>query len=111
MKNDGFDRRSFLKGSVAGGVAAALPGPAQAQTVPPQQDAAAAPPLPAGYAFRNPAEALFIEAPGLCSPSRMVVSKMIKLSVAMVPFLMNGLIPFRLGIGRTGETRIVGRGI
>jgi len=62
MKADGFDRRSFLKGSVAGGVAAALPGPAQAQTAPPKQDAAAAPPLPAGYAFLNPEEALFIEA-------------------------------------------------
>jgi len=62
MKNDGFDRRSFLKGSVAGGVVAALPGPAQAQTAPPKPDAADAPPLPAGYAFLNPEEALFIEA-------------------------------------------------
>jgi hypothetical protein len=53
-----------------------------------------------------------MDAPGLCSPSRMVVSKMIKLSVAMVAFLdVDGRIPFRLGIGRNGETRIVGRGI
>src|SRR3954465_13748997 len=61
MKNDGFDRRSFLKGSVAGSVAAALPA-AQAQTAPPPKpdESPAAP--PAGYAFLNPAEALFIEA-------------------------------------------------
>jgi gluconate 2-dehydrogenase gamma chain len=59
MKTDGFDRRSFLKGSVAGGVAATLP-QAQAQTAPPKPEEAAAP--PAGYAFLNPVEALFIEA-------------------------------------------------
>src|SRR5262245_49284500 len=64
MKKDGFDRRSFLKGSVAGGVAAALPQAAQAQapkqTPPPATELA--PPVPAGYAFLNPEEALFIEA-------------------------------------------------
>ena len=57
MKADGFDRRSFLKGSVAGGVAAALP-PAQAQTSPQKPEETP----PAGYAFLNPVEALFIEA-------------------------------------------------
>src|SRR5262245_41580160 len=64
MKNDGFDRRSFLKGSVAGGVAAALPQPAQgqAQKQAPPVAAEIAPPLPAGYAFLNPEEALFVEA-------------------------------------------------
>jgi gluconate 2-dehydrogenase gamma chain len=61
MKNDGFDRRSFLKGSVAGSVAAALPA-AQAQTAPPPKPDEAAGAPPAGYAFLNPAEALFIEA-------------------------------------------------
>jgi gluconate 2-dehydrogenase gamma chain len=63
MKNDGFDRRSFLKGSVAGGVAAALSPAAQAQA--PKQPATApdAPAAqPAGYAFLNPDEALFVEA-------------------------------------------------
>jgi gluconate 2-dehydrogenase gamma chain len=59
MKTDGFDRRSFLKGSVAGSVAAALP-QAQAQSSPPPPEEAAAP--PAGYAFLNPTEAVFIEA-------------------------------------------------
>jgi gluconate 2-dehydrogenase gamma chain len=54
---DGFDRRSFLKGTVVGGAAAvtaALPRAADAQT-------AAAPP-PAGYSFLNPEEAAFVEA-------------------------------------------------
>jgi gluconate 2-dehydrogenase gamma chain len=59
MKTDGFDRRSFLKGSVAGSVAAALP-QAQAQSSPPPPEEAAAP--PAGYAFLIPTEAVFIEA-------------------------------------------------
>ena len=59
---DGFDRRSFLKGSVAGGVAAVatvLPraAPAQPASAPPPD---AAP--NAGYVFLNPEEALFIEA-------------------------------------------------
>jgi len=58
MEKDGFDRRSFLKGSVAGGVAAALPS-AQAQTSPPKPEESAP---PAGYAFLNPVEALFVEA-------------------------------------------------
>ena len=63
MEKDGFDRRSFLKGSVAGGVAAALPS-AQAQTpsVQPAPKPEESAPPPAGYAFLNPVEALFIEA-------------------------------------------------
>jgi len=65
MKNDGFDRRAFLKGAVAGGAAAAtvsLPRAAEAQ------QGAAAPgsqgsPAPANtYAYLNPDEAAFVEA-------------------------------------------------
>ena len=60
MKNDSFDRRSFLKGAVAGSAAAvagALPQSAEAQ----QRNAAAAPAAPA-YAFLNLEEQAFIEA-------------------------------------------------
>jgi gluconate 2-dehydrogenase gamma chain len=59
MKDDGFDRRAFLKSAVAGGAAAAavnLPQPAEAQP------AAAAATVNAGYAFLNPEEAAFVEA-------------------------------------------------
>ncbi|HTF14626.1 MAG TPA: gluconate 2-dehydrogenase subunit 3 family protein [Burkholderiales bacterium] len=64
MKNDGFDRRAFLKSAVAGSAAAAtvsLPRPAEAQP------AAAAPasqgsPAPNTYAYLNPDEAAFVEA-------------------------------------------------
>src|SRR5882724_3924115 len=62
MKNDGFDRRAFLKGAVAGSAAAtvSLPRPAEAQ----QKPATTAPaPAPAPtYAHLNPEEAAFIEA-------------------------------------------------
>ena len=67
MKEQGLDRRDFLKGAVVGGAAAAggtsaivTPEIAQAQ-----QTAAAAPsaaPEPAGYAFLNLDEAAFVEA-------------------------------------------------
>jgi gluconate 2-dehydrogenase gamma chain len=59
MKDDGFDRRAFLKSAVAGGAAAAavnLPQRAEAQP------AAAAATANAGYAFLNPEEGAFIEA-------------------------------------------------
>jgi gluconate 2-dehydrogenase gamma chain len=66
MHNDGFDRRAFLKGAVAGGAAAAavkLPQPAQAQGLPaPAAAHAAGMPPSAGYAFLNPEEAAFVEA-------------------------------------------------
>jgi gluconate 2-dehydrogenase gamma chain len=58
MKNDGFDRRAFLKSAVAGSAAAVtvtLPHSAEAQ-----QPAAA--PAAAGYAFLNLEEAAFVEA-------------------------------------------------
>src|SRR5262249_50111657 len=62
MKEDGFDRRSFLKGAVVGGaaaVASSLPKPSEAQPKAP----ADAPPAPApAYAFLNPEEAAFVEA-------------------------------------------------
>ena len=69
MKNDGFDRRAFLKSAVAGSAAAAtvsLPRPAEAQP------AAAAPasqgsPAPNTYAYLNPDEAAFVEAMKKCS--------------------------------------------
>ena len=59
MKNDGFDRRAFLKSAVAGGAAAAtvaIPQTAQAQP------AAAPGTASAGYTFFNPEEAAFVEA-------------------------------------------------
>jgi gluconate 2-dehydrogenase gamma chain len=64
MKNDGFDRRAFLKGAVAGGAAAAavsLPRPAEAQAAPaPARQGGAAPANT--YAYLNPEEAAFVEA-------------------------------------------------
>jgi gluconate 2-dehydrogenase gamma chain len=62
MKEDGFDRRSFLKGTVAGGAAAiasSLPRPAEAQ---PKAGADAPSAPPAAYAFLNADEAAFVEA-------------------------------------------------
>ncbi|HMK81883.1 MAG TPA: gluconate 2-dehydrogenase subunit 3 family protein [Xanthobacteraceae bacterium] len=56
---DGFGRRDFLKGAVAGGVAATSTSAAQAQ--PAAAPAAAAPASP-GYAFLNIDEATFVEA-------------------------------------------------
>src|ERR1700704_1777890 len=64
MKNDGFDRRAFLKGAVAGGAAAAtvsLPRPAAAQGAPAPGSQGS--PAPANtYAYLNPDEAAFVEA-------------------------------------------------
>ena len=65
MKNDGIDRRRFLKSAVAGGAAAAtvsLPRAAEAQQgVPPP--ASQGSPTPANtYAYLNPDEAAFVEA-------------------------------------------------
>src|SRR3981189_203948 len=64
MKNDGFDRRAFLKGAVAGGAAAAavsLPRPAEAQGAPAPGSQGS--PAPANtYAYLNPDEAAFVEA-------------------------------------------------
>src|SRR6266436_8969834 len=60
MKNDGFDRRAFLKSAVAGSAAAAtvsLPRPAEAQ-----QGAPAAANTNAAYAYLNSEEAAFVEA-------------------------------------------------
>ena len=60
MKNDGFDRRAFLKSAVAGGaVAAAVSVPQSAQAQPATAASTAASP---GYAFLNPEEGSFIEA-------------------------------------------------
>src|SRR5260221_13240042 len=64
MKNDGFDRRAFLKGAVAGGAAAAtvsLPRPAEAQGAPAQGSQGSPPPANT-YAYLNPVEAAFVEA-------------------------------------------------
>src|SRR5262249_37769965 len=62
MKEDGFDRRSFLKGAVVGGaaaVASSLPNPSEAQPKPPPHE----PPAPArACASPTPAEAAFAEA-------------------------------------------------
>src|SRR5436190_10339018 len=58
---DGFGRRDFLKGAVAGGVAASAPTTvAQAQAQP--AAAAATATAPPGYAFLNLDEAAFVEA-------------------------------------------------
>jgi gluconate 2-dehydrogenase gamma chain len=61
MKEDGFDRRSFLKGAVVSGAAAvagSLPKPSEAQ---PKVADGPPPALPA-YTFFNPDEAAFVEA-------------------------------------------------
>jgi gluconate 2-dehydrogenase gamma chain len=66
MKNDGFDRRAFLKSAVAGGAAAAtvaLPQPAQAQQGAPAPASQGAPAnINAAYAYLNSDEAAFVEA-------------------------------------------------
>jgi gluconate 2-dehydrogenase gamma chain len=66
MKEQGLDRRDFLKGAVVGGAAAAGGTSAIAATeaANAQQPAATAPaaPEPAGYAFLNLDEAAFVEA-------------------------------------------------
>jgi gluconate 2-dehydrogenase gamma chain len=62
MKNDGFDRRAFLKGAVAGSAAAAaatMPRAADAQPAPASQSSS---PPPNTYAYLNPDEAAFVEA-------------------------------------------------
>jgi gluconate 2-dehydrogenase gamma chain len=61
MKNEGFDRRAFLKGALAGTAAATatLPSPGEAAVKAP---AAAAPPPPATYSHLNAEEAAFVEA-------------------------------------------------
>jgi len=63
MKNDGFDRRAFLKGAVAGGAAAAtisLPRAAEAQQGTPASQGSTAPANT--YAYLNSEEAAFVEA-------------------------------------------------
>jgi gluconate 2-dehydrogenase gamma chain len=68
MKNDGFDRRAFLKSAVAGGAAAAtvsLPRPAEAQQgapAPASQGSPAPANTSAAYAYLNSDEAAFVEA-------------------------------------------------
>lgn len=65
MKNDGFDRRAFLKGAVAGGAAAAtvaLPQSAQAQPAVPAPASQSSPAPANTYAYLNPDEAAFVEA-------------------------------------------------
>ena len=60
MKNDGFDRRAFLKSAVAGSAAAVtvtLPHAAQAQKATPAPDNTSA-----AYAYLNSEEAAFVEA-------------------------------------------------
>ena len=65
MKNDGFDRRAFLKGAVAGGAAAAtvsLPRAAEAQQGAPAPGSQGSPAPANTYAYLNPDEAAFVEA-------------------------------------------------
>lgn len=60
MKNDGFDRRAFLKSAMAGSAAAVtvtLPHPARAQKVAPAPQSTSA-----AYAYLNSEEAAFVEA-------------------------------------------------
>src|SRR5437764_1960518 len=58
----GFDRRNFLKGAVAGGAAAATGAVATVTTAEAQPAAAPAPQEQPGYAFLNIEEAAFVEA-------------------------------------------------
>jgi gluconate 2-dehydrogenase gamma chain len=67
MKDEGFGRRDFLKGAVAGAAATSLPQNAEAQQVAPTAQVAAAQAAPAAadsaaYAFLNLDEAAFVEA-------------------------------------------------
>jgi gluconate 2-dehydrogenase gamma chain len=67
MKEQGLDRRDFLKGAVVGGAAAAggtsaIVTPEVAQAQQPAAAASPAAPEPAGYAFLNLDEAAFVEA-------------------------------------------------
>ena len=65
MKDDGFDRRAFLKGAVAGGAAAAtvsLPRAAEAQQGAPAPGSQGSPAPANTYAYLNPDEAAFVEA-------------------------------------------------
>jgi len=65
MKDDGFDRRAFLKGAVVGGAAAVtstMAPTAAAQARPQAPATAASAPPPPVYSFLNPDEAAFVEA-------------------------------------------------
>src|SRR5467141_3045158 len=65
MKNDGIDRRRFLKSAVAGGAAAAtvsLPRAAEAQQGVPSPASQGSPTPANTYAYLNPDEAAFVEA-------------------------------------------------
>ena len=62
MKNQGFDRRDFLKTAVVSGAAAASATTAIVTSDTAQAQVAAAPNEPAGYAFLNLDEAAFVEA-------------------------------------------------
>src|SRR5438552_16284954 len=65
MKNDGFERRAFLKSAMAGSAAAAtvsLPRPAEAQPVAPAPASQGSPAPANTYAYLNPDEAAFVEA-------------------------------------------------
>jgi len=65
MENDRFDRRSFLKGAVASGAAAAtvsLPRAAEAQQGGPAPASQGSPAPTNTYAYLNPEEAAFVEA-------------------------------------------------
>jgi gluconate 2-dehydrogenase gamma chain len=63
MKVDGFGRRDFLKGAVAGAAAAtSMPQNAEAQQPAQVTPAASAAPESTGYAFLNIEEAAFVEA-------------------------------------------------
>ena len=65
MKNDGIDRRKFLKSAVAGGAAAAtvsLPRAAEAQPAGPAPASQGSPAPANTYAYLNPDEAAFVEA-------------------------------------------------
>jgi gluconate 2-dehydrogenase gamma chain len=59
---EGFGRRDFLKGAVAGSVATATAAPNVAQAQPAASAAAAPDATPPGYAFLNLDEAAFVEA-------------------------------------------------
>ena len=61
-KNDGFDRRAFLKSAVAGGAAAAAVSIPQSAHAQPAAAAATTATASPGYAFLNPEEAAFVEA-------------------------------------------------
>ena len=101
MKNRRFDRRTFLKGAIAGSAAAAsvtLPQTGQTQQKPAAP--AASPPASPGYAYLNLEEQAFIET----LVDHMVPADELSLDRIISTFAVTGGHRCLLGHGTCGET-------